>query len=66
MQKQSNNVVHGQNLAVLSAAAVLGYEAIARTMGSDSAANTIEGEYITANDIQASLIGRILKFKAYN
>lgn len=66
MQKQSNNVVHGQNVTVLTAAAELGYEAIARTMGSESAANTIEGEYITGNDIKAALIGRILKFKAYN
>lgn len=66
MQKQSNNVVHGQNLAVLTAAAELGYEALARTMGSESAANTLEGEYLTANDIKASLVGRILKYKAYS
>lgn len=61
MQKQSNNVVFGQNLAVLTAAAELGAEAILRSLGSDSAANTIEGESLSAADIKAALVGRMLK-----
>jgi hypothetical protein len=61
MQKQSNNVVFGQNLAVLTAAAELGAEAILRSLGSESAANTIEGESLSAADIKAALVGRMLK-----
>lgn len=62
MLKQSNNVVHGQNLAVLTALAELGSEAIARALGSESAANTLEGEYITMTDIKSALVARALKY----
>ena len=62
MQKQSNNVVFGQNLAILTAAAELGAEAIARSLGSDSAANTLEGENITLADIKSALIARMIKY----
>lgn len=62
MQKQSNNVVYGQNLAVLTAIAELGAEAIARSLGSESAANTLEGEYLTMSDIKSALVARALKY----
>lgn len=61
MQKQSNNVVYGQNLGVLTAAAELGAEAIARSLGGDSAANTLEGKQITLTDVKSALVARILK-----
>lgn len=62
MQKQSNNVVFGQNLAVLTAAAELGAEVIARSLGSESAANTLEGENVTMSDIKSALVARIIKY----
>jgi hypothetical protein len=62
MQKQSNNVVFGQNLAVLTAAAELGAEVIARSLGSESAANTLEGENVTMADIKSALVARIIKY----
>lgn len=65
MQKQSNNVVYSQNLAVLTAAAELGAEAIARSVGSNEAANTLEGERVTMSDIKSALVARMLKHLAY-
>jgi hypothetical protein len=62
MQKQSNNVVYGQNLAVLTAAAELGAEALVRTLGGDEAANTLEGENLTIADIKSALVARMLKY----
>lgn len=62
MQKQSNNVIHGQNLAVLAAAVELGTEALLRSLGGDTSATTFEGEFITKEDIQAALVARINKF----
>ncbi len=61
MEKQSNNVVYGQNLGLLTAAAELGAEAIARSLGGDSAANTLEGKQLTMSDLKAALVARILK-----
>lgn len=62
MVKQSSNVAHAQNLAVLAAVAELGGEAIIRNLGNDHAASTLEGEHLTKEDIQAALIGRFLKY----
>lgn len=62
MAKQSSNVVHAQNIAVLTAVAELGGESIARSLGTDEAATTLEGEHLTKEDIQAALIGRTLKY----
>ncbi|MOA07784.1 hypothetical protein D3C78_1275020 [compost metagenome] len=62
MQSQSNNVVHSQNLAVLTAAAELGAEAVLRSLGGENAAATLEGEYLTKEDIQAAIIGRMCKY----
>lgn len=62
MEKQSSNVVHAQNLAVLTAVAELGGESILLSLGSDDAATTLEGEHLTKEDIQAALIGRFMKF----
>lgn len=62
MEKQNSNVVHAQNIAVLTAVAELGGEAIALNLGTDDAASTLEGEHLTKEDIQAALIGRTLKF----
>jgi len=62
MEKQSSNVVHAQNIAILTAVAELGGEAIARSLGTDEAATTLEGEHLTKEDIQAALIGRFMKF----
>lgn len=61
MQKQSNNVVYGQNLAVLTAAAELAYESIADSLGSESSAGTLEGRGLTQAELKASLVARILK-----
>lgn len=62
MEKQSSNVVHAQNCAVLTAVANLGGEAIARSLGTDDAASTMEGEHLTLEDLQAALIGRFMKY----
>lgn len=62
MQKQSSNVVHAQNLAILNAVAELGGESIVRSLGSDEAATTLEGEHLTKEDIQAALVGRTMKY----
>lgn len=62
MEKQSSNVVHAQNIAILTAVAELGGESISRSLGTDDAATTLEGEYLTKEDIQAALIGRTIKY----
>lgn len=62
MQKQSNNVVFGQNLAVLTAAVESGTEAIARSLGTDLAANTLEGENITMADMKSAFVARLIKY----
>lgn len=62
MEKQSSNEVHAQNITVLTAVAELGSEAIARSLGTDEAATTLEGEHLTREDIQAALVGRTLKY----
>ena len=61
MQKLSSNVAHGQNVAVLVAAAELGAEAIVRSLGNDAAATTLDGEFLTKQDIQSALVGRMAK-----
>lgn len=58
----SGNVVHSQNLAVLTAAATLGTEVILRTIGSEHSAGTLEGEFLTEDTITDALIARINKF----
>ncbi|BEG72456.1 hypothetical protein [Pseudomonas phage PA1C] len=62
MQNQSNNVVLSQNIAVLTAAAELGAEALLRSIGGDTSAATLEGEYLTKEDIQAAIVARMCKF----
>lgn len=62
MEKQSSNVVHAQNIAVLTAVAELGGDAIVRSLGTDDAATTLVGERLTKEDIQAALIGRTIKY----
>ncbi|ARV76893.1 hypothetical protein PHABIO_262 [Pseudomonas phage Phabio] len=62
MEKQNSNVVYAQNTTVLIAVAELGGESIARSLGNNDAAITLEGEHLTIEDIQAALIGRTLKY----
>lgn len=62
MQNQSNNVVHSQNVAVLTAAAELGAEALLRSLGNETSATTLEGEFLTKEDIQAAIIARMTRY----
>lgn len=62
MQKLSSNVAHGQNIAVLTSVAEMGSEAIMRSLGNDSAATTLDGSYLTKDDIKAALVARLIKF----
>lgn len=61
MQNLSNNVAHGQNLAVMQAAVELGTEAIMRSLGNENSASTLGGEFISKQDIQEALAARIAK-----
>jgi hypothetical protein len=61
MQEQSNNVAHGQNLAILSAAVQLGAEALVRSLGGDDSSATLNGEFLTPQDLQEALAARIAK-----
>lgn len=61
MQNLSNNVAHGQNIAVLSAAVELGTEAILRSLGSETSSATLNGEFLSKQDIQEALAARIAK-----
>lgn len=61
MQSLSNNVAHAQNIAILVAAAELGTESIIRSLGNDTSATTLDGAYLTKEDIQSALVGRITK-----
>lgn len=58
----NGNVVHGQNLAVLTAAATLGTEVMLRTIGSENSASTLEGEFLTEETIRDAIISRMIKF----
>lgn len=63
MQEQNDgNVVHSQNLAVLTAAATLGTEVILRSIGTENTAATLEGEFLTIDTIRDALIARMTKF----
>ncbi len=64
MQNQdlNGNVVHNQNLAVLTAAATLGTEVMLRVIGSKDAAATLEGENLTTEVIRDALVARLVKF----
>lgn len=64
MQNQdlNGNVVHSQNLAVLTAAATLGTEVMLRIIGSKDAAATLEGENLTTEVIRDALVSRLVKF----
>jgi hypothetical protein len=61
MQKLSNNVVHSQNVAVLTAAVELGGEAIVQSLGNETSSPSLDGEFLTKQDIQAALIARVVK-----
>lgn len=61
MQSQSNNVVHEQNLQILSAMVELGAEAIQRILGTEETASTLNGVFLTKQDIQEALASRIAK-----
>lgn len=61
MQNQSNNVVHGQNLSILSAMVELGSEAILRILGTEHSSSTLNGVFLTQQDIQEALASRIAK-----
>lgn len=62
MQKLSSNVAHGQNVAVLTAVAELGTEAVLRSLGNDSTATTLEGEFLTREDIKSAIVARTVKY----
>lgn len=64
MQNLSNNVAHGQNLSILSAAVELGAEAILRLLGTEHTSSTLNGVFLTKQDIQEALAGRIAKHLA--
>lgn len=59
MQNLSNNVAHGQSLAILTAAVELGAEAILRILGTEHTASTLNGVFLTKQDIQEALASRI-------
>ncbi|MNB95679.1 hypothetical protein D3C81_280290 [compost metagenome] len=61
MQNLSNNVAHGQNLSILSAAVELGAEAILRILGTEHTSSTLNGVFLTKQDIQEALAARIAK-----
>lgn len=64
MQKpdKNGNVVHSQNLAVLTAAVTLGTEVMLRIIGSENSASTLEGEFLTVETIRDALNARLVKF----
>uniref|UniRef100_A0AB39CDC5 Uncharacterized protein n=1 Tax=Pseudomonas phage RVTF4 TaxID=3236931 RepID=A0AB39CDC5_9VIRU len=64
MQSLSNNVAHGQNLQILAAAVKLGADAIVRILGTEHSSSTINGVFLTEQDIQEALAARIAKHLA--
>lgn len=64
MQSLSNNVAHGQNLQILSAAVNLGAEAILRILGTEHSSSTLNGVFLSKQDIQEALAARIAKHLA--
>jgi hypothetical protein len=64
MQNLSNNIAHGQNLSILSAAVKLGSEAILKILGGDHTSSTLNGVFLTEQDIQEALAARIAKHLA--
>lgn len=64
MQSLSNNVAHGQNLQILAAAVELGAEAILRNLGTEHSSSTVNGVFLTKQDIQEALAARIAKHLA--
>jgi len=64
MQSLSNNVAHAQNLQLLAAAVDLGTEAILRILGTEHTSSTINGVFLTKQDIQEALAARIAKHLA--
>ncbi|AFO70997.1 hypothetical protein KEN51_CDS0209 [Pseudomonas phage vB_Pae10145-KEN51] len=61
MQKLSNNVAHGQNIAVLHAAVKLGTQAILQSLGGTTSSPSLNGEFLTEADIAAALNARLMK-----
>ncbi|MCY1439386.1 hypothetical protein D9M71_556200 [compost metagenome] len=61
MQNLSNNVAHGQSLSILSASVELGAEAIQRILGTEHTSSTLNGVFLTKQDIQEALAARIAK-----
>lgn len=61
MQNLSNNVAHGQSLSILTASVELGAEAILRILGTEHTSSTLNGVFLTKQDIQEALAARIAK-----
>lgn len=61
MQSLSNNVAHSQNLAVLAAMVQLGGEAVLRQLGGDSSSATLDGVFLSEQDVQEIITARIAK-----
>lgn len=61
MQNQSNNVAYGQNLSILTAIVELGSEALSRLLGTEHTSGTLNGVFITKQDIQEMIVSRVAK-----
>lgn len=62
MQKLSNNVVHQQNLAVLSAAVELVHEVVLRGLDREASATTLNNEFLTVAELKESAAARIANY----
>lgn len=62
MQKLSNNVVHQQNLAVLSAAVELVQEVVLRGLDREASATTLNDEFLTVAEIKETAASRIANY----
>jgi hypothetical protein len=63
MQKLSNNVVHGQNLTVMSGAVEFGTELFLRALNAEASATTLNGEFLTIEDIKQAIATRFASQK---
>lgn len=59
MQKLSNNVVHGQNIALMAAMVELGTQALLESLDVDASATTLNGEFLTEQDFKEAIASRI-------
>ena len=62
MQKLSNNVVHQQNLAVLSASVELVQEVVLRGLDREASATTLNNEFLTVAEIKEAAAARIANY----